>query len=156
MRIGLISDTHGLLRPQVFDALAGVERILHAGDVGGEDILLELGTIAPVDAVFGNTDDHLLRASLPAELGLTLAGHEIVVVHGDVLGSPTPAGLRGRWPSADIIVYGHTHVQKIDRDGALTINPGAAGPARFRLKPSVAILTLTEGAADVELVELVR
>ena len=156
VRIGLISDTHGLLRPEVFDAFAGVGRILHAGDVGGEDILLELGTIAPVDAVFGNTDDRALRTSLPAELALTLAGHEIVVVHGDVLGSPTPAGLRGRWPSADIIVYGHTHVQKIDRDGALTINPGAAGPARFRLKPSVAILTLTEGAADVELVELVR
>lgn len=156
MRIGLISDTHGLLRPEVFHAFAGVDRILHAGDVGGADILVELETIAPVDAVFGNTDERSLRAELPAERTLTIEGRTIVLAHGDAIGSPTPEGLRAAWPDADIIVYGHTHVQKVDRDGALTINPGAAGPARFRLKPSVAILTLEDGREDVELIELVR
>ena len=156
MRIGLISDTHGLLRPQVFEAFRGVDRILHAGDLGDADILVALETVAPVDAVFGNTDDHALRTSLPAERELTFEGHRIVLAHGDVIGSPTPDGLRRHWPNADIIVYGHTHVQSIDRAGAITINPGAAGPARFRLKPSVAILTLEEGVADVKLIELVR
>lgn len=154
-RIGLISDTHGLLRPDVFDAFRDVDRILHAGDVGGQDILVELATIAPVQAVFGNTDDWALRSSLAAERSLDIEGRRIVLVHGDALGSPTPARLRAAWPDADIIVYGHTHVQMIDREGALTINPGAAGPARFRLTPSVAILTLGDGVEDVESIELV-
>ena len=77
-------------------------------------------------------------------------------MHGDALGSPTPNGLRRAYPGADIIVYGHTHVQLIDRveGGALTINPGAAGPSRFKLRPSVALLTLNDGSAEVELVAL--
>lgn len=154
MRIGLISDTHGLLRPEVFAAFEGVDRILHAGDVGAEDILVELRTIAPVDAVIGNTDGWTLRAALPEERTLALDGHTLVLAHGHLLGSPTPEALRRTWPRADIIVYGHTHVQLVDRAGALTINPGAAGPRRFRLEPSVAILTLGQGVADVELVEL--
>lgn len=154
MRIGLISDTHGLLRPQVFDVFRGVDRILHAGDVGPEEILTELATIAPVDAVIGNTDGWDLRAALPEQRILELEGRTVVLVHGHVLGSPTPMALRRSWPRAGIIVYGHTHVQKIDRDGALTINPGAAGPARFKLKPSVAILTLSDAVEDVELFEL--
>lgn len=154
MRIGLISDTHGLLRPKVFDVFRGVDRILHAGDVGPEDILIELATIAPVDAVIGNTDGWDLRAVLPEERILKLEGHTIVLAHGHLLGSPTPVTLRRNWPRADIIVYGHTHVQKIDRAGALTINPGAAGPARFKLKPSVAILTLGEAGESVELFEV--
>ena len=148
MRVGLISDTHGLLRPEVFRAFEGVDRILHAGDVGQEDILLELGTIAPVDAVFGNTDGWDLRAILPAERSISVAGHTLVLVHGDAFGSPTPALLRRAYPQADVIVYGHTHVQLTERaQGApLTINPGAAGPARFRLKPSVALLDLVQGS----------
>lgn len=157
MRIGLISDTHGLLRPQVFQAFEGVDRILHAGDVGREDILIELRAIAPVDAVYGNTDGWDLRGALPAERALKIEGHRLVLVHGDALGSPTPAALRRAYPRADVIVYGHTHVQLIDRaeGGALTINPGAAGPARFKLKPSVALLALEAGAApEVQLVAL--
>ena len=156
LKIGLISDTHGLLRPGVFRIFEGVDRILHAGDVGREDILIELRAIAPVDAVFGNTDGWELRAALNAELTLTLAGHRIVLLHGDALGSPTSANLRRAYPDADIIVHGHTHVQRVDRaEGVpLVINPGAAGPARFKLKPSVALLTLENGSADAELIAL--
>lgn len=154
MRIGVISDTHGLLRPQVHDVFAGVERILHAGDVGGYDVLLELATIAPVEGVIGNTDGWELRGILPEERILAIEGRTIVVAHGHLLGAPTPLLLRRAWPRADIIVYGHTHVPQIDREGPLTINPGAAGPARFKLKPSVAILTLKTETADVELIEL--
>ena len=156
MKIGLISDTHGLLRPEVFRVFDGVDRILHAGDVGREEILIELRAIAPVDAVYGNTDGWDLRAALPADHTLEIEGHTIVMLHGDALGSPTPAGLRHAFPHAGVIVYGHTHKQLIDRvEGApLTINPGAAGPARFKLKPSVALLELGPGRADVRLVPL--
>lgn len=152
-RIGLISDTHGLVRPEVHTALAGVSQILHAGDVGGDDILVELGTIAPVRAVYGNTDwpgDPSLVAALELEVG----GLRIHVSHGHELGSPTPVKLLAAY-AADVIVYGHTHRQLVTRaDGRLVVNPGAAGPRRFDLKPSVGILTITEGQAEVELVPL--
>lgn len=150
MKVGLISDTHGRLRPQVFDALAGVDVILHAGDVGGIDILDELATIAPVHAVIGNTDSPALRSRVQDVVELELAGHRVVLLHGHVLGSPTAESLRAAHPSADIIVYGHTHRQRVDRvDGCVIVNPGAAGPARFNLKPSVAVLTLAAGVAPV-------
>lgn len=155
VRIGLISDTHGKLRPEVFPALAGVLRILHAGDVGGAHILIELEAIAPVTAVFGNTDTFELRGKLPREARVEEAGRRIVVVHGDALGSPTAGKLAREYPEADVIVYGHTHVAKAERVGrTLVINPGAAGPARFHLGPSVAILTLAPGAERVEIVPL--
>ncbi len=156
VRIGLISDTHGRLRPEVFPALEGVLRILHAGDVGGAEILLELEAIAPVTAVFGNTDRFELRGRLPREARVEEAGRKIVVVHGDALGSPTPARLAAAYPGADVIVYGHTHVAKVERVGRiLVVNPGAAGPARFRVKPSLAILTLEPGEERVQVVSLV-
>ena len=151
--IGLISDTHGLVRPSVHGALAGVELILHAGDVGGDLVLDELETIAPVVAVFGNTDaavDPRLRAAIERTIG----GLSIHVSHGHELGSPTPEKLLERYP-ADVIVYGHTHKQLVARaDGRLVVNPGAAGARRFRLEPSVARLTIANGKADVELVPL--
>ena len=156
MRIGLISDTHGRLRPEVFDRLAGVERILHAGDIGPPELLVELGAIGPVTAVFGNTDGFDVRAEVPEVARLELAGHSVVVVHGHQLGSPRPGPLRAAHPDADVIVYGHTHRPLVD-DGsageALVVNPGSAGAARFGLAPSVAILTLDGGRA-VELIEL--
>ncbi len=155
VRIGLISDTHGRLRPEVFPALEGVLRILHAGDVGSPDILIELEAIAPVTAVYGNVDTFELRQRLPRLARIEEAGRRIVVVHGDALGSPTPAKLAAAYPEADVIVYGHTHVAKVERvGGMLVINPGAAGPARFHLKPSVAILTLEPGDERVEVVRL--
>jgi uncharacterized protein len=151
--IGLISDTHGMVRADVHRALAGVELILHAGDVGGDEILDELETIAPVEAVYGNTDDPGQRRLSPA-IDRTIAGVRIHVSHGHELGSPTPEKLLARYP-ADVIVYGHTHQQLVVRaEGRLVVNPGAAGARRFKLEPSVARLTLANGAADVELVSL--
>jgi putative phosphoesterase len=156
MRIGLISDTHGLLRAAICDHFQGVEVILHAGDVGGEDILTELEAIAPVHAVVGNTDGFPLIGRIPEVQQLELENHRIVVTHGHRLGSPTPQLLRNAHPDADVIVYGHTHKPLIDRSGgALVINPGAAGPARFRLKPSIALLQIAAGAEPVvTLIEL--
>ena len=151
--IGLISDTHGLVRPDVHRALAGVSLILHAGDVGGDEILDELALIAPVHAVYGNTDapgDPRLAEALERTIG----GVTIHVSHGHEVGRPTPEKLLASY-AADVIVYGHTHRQLIARaDTRLVVNPGAAGPRRFDLVPSVARLTIENGRADVELVEL--
>jgi hypothetical protein len=150
---GLIADTHGLLRPEVFEAFHGVELILHAGDVGGRDILTQLRAIAPVHAVYGNTD-RPGEPGLADSLDLSLEGLSIHVSHGHELGSPTPAKLTAAY-SADVIVYGHTHKSLIERlHGALVVNPGAAGPRRFDVTPSVAILTLERGRAEVRIVPL--
>ena len=150
--IGLISDTHGLVRPGVFDAFAGVDRILHAGDVG-DGVLEELGTIAPVRAVFGNTDPPDSPGLQPS-IEMTVDGVRIHVSHGHEVGFPTPPRLLERY-DADVIVYGHTHRQLVTRvDGRLVVNPGAAGHRRFDLKPSVARLTVANGSADVELIPL--
>jgi putative phosphoesterase len=150
--VGLISDTHGLVRPEVFEALNGVEQILHAGDVG-EGVLVELQGIAPIRAVFGNTDAPG-TPGLVGSLELELGGLSIHVSHGHELGSPTPAKLLRHY-HADVIVYGHTHKPLIERSGRhLIVNPGAAGPRRFDLKPSVARMTLDRGKADVQLVWL--
>jgi putative phosphoesterase len=152
-RIGLISDTHGLLRAEVHAALAGVEQILHAGDVGGDEILDELALIAPVRAVFGNTDlpdDPRLSATID----LVLDGVRIHVSHGHELGAPKPERLLARY-AADVIVYGHTHqALVVSADGRLVVNPGSAGPARFDLKPSVAILEISRGAATARIIDL--
>lgn len=146
MKVGLISDTHGRLRAEVFDVFAGVAVILHAGDVGPLDIIIELESIAPVHAVLGNTDMLALKPRVRDEVELELEGHAVVVVHGHQFGSPAPGSLRHAYPAADVIVYGHTHRQRVDWvDDCLIVNPGAAGPARFELKPSVAILTLRAG-----------
>jgi putative phosphoesterase len=152
--IGLISDTHGLLRPAVFDALAGVELILHAGDVGGGNILAKLATVAPVLAVYGNTDP-VGAAGLAAERVVTVGGVSVHVSHGHEVGRPTPERLLAAYPQ-DVLVYGHTHRQLVARaaDGRLVVNPGAAGARRFDLVPCVARLTIAAGAAEVALVEL--
>jgi putative phosphoesterase len=151
--LGLIADTHGLLRPEVHGALAGVEMILHAGDVGGDDVLQELALIAPVLAVYGNTDppdDPRLEREIVRDVG----GVRIHVSHGHEFGSPTPPRLLERY-AADVIVYGHTHQQLVVRAGhRLVVNPGAAGPRRFNLQPSVARLTIQHRHADVEIVSL--
>jgi putative phosphoesterase len=151
--IGLISDTHGLVRAEVHEALAGVALILHAGDVGGREILAELALIAPVRAVFGNTDPPD-DPDLSEELSLIVGGVSIHVSHGHELGSPTPAKVAERY-DADVLVYGHTHRQLVTHvGGRLVINPGAAGPRRFNLRPSVARLSISRRKAEVEIVEL--
>lgn len=151
--IGLVSDTHGMVRASLFDALAGVDRILHAGDVGPDDVLHELGVIAPVSAVFGNTDMPG-NPSLSQALVLDIGGVSVHVSHGHELGSPTPAKLLAAYPQR-VLVYGHTHRQLITVvDGRLVINPGAAGARRFDLVPSVARLTIENGVPSVELIAL--
>jgi hypothetical protein len=160
MRLGVISDTHGLLRPEVFDVFAGVDHILHAGDVGPLELLTELEAIAPVTAVYGNTDDFDVRARLPQVQHLDLDGFRIVVTHGDQLGSPTPEKLHAAFPDAEILVYGHTHRPLLTIvDVVVTVmNPGGAGRRRFDLPPSVGIMELEAGipprARLVPLVEL--
>ena len=153
IRVGLISDTHGLLRPQVHEVFAGVSRILHAGDVCSDTILDELALIAPVQAVWGNCDSPFERG-LSEAIDVTIGGVRIHVQHGHELGRPRPAQLAAAY-DADVCVYGHTHRQSIERvDGRLMVNPGAAGPRRFDLTPCVAILTIADGRADVELIPL--
>jgi putative phosphoesterase len=147
MRLGVISDTHGQLRPEVCDVFAQVDHILHGGDVGPWEIMIELQTIAPVTAVYGNTDGPEVRARLPQVATVQLDGFDIVVTHGDQLGSPTPAALHEAHPRAEIIVYGHTHkplLELVDRT-VTVVNPGSAGPRRFDLPVSVAILELEPG-----------
>ena len=152
--VGLVSDTHGLFRPQLREALAGVDLIIHAGDVGGADVLRQLSEIAPVEAVSGNVDDRrdpLLRR----ERSLPVGALTIHVSHGDELGSPRPELLLARY-AGDVLVYGHTHRPLVFRsaDNRLVVNPGAAGPRRFDIKPSCARLTIANERADVEIVPL--
>jgi putative phosphoesterase len=151
--IGLVSDTHGLVRPELHDALEGVELILHAGDVGGDDVLDELASIAPVEAVYGNTDAPG-RPRLTQAIVRSVGDVRIHVSHGHELGSPTPARLLAAYP-ADVLVYGHTHRPLVTRaDGRLVVNPGAAGPRRFDIQPSVALLSIDGDTADVKIIML--
>ena len=127
--------------------------ILHAGDVGGSTILDELRLIAPVRAVFGNTDGPG-EPDLAEEILMNVDGMSLHVSHGHEVGSPTPARLAARY-DADVVVYGHTHRQLVTKlDGRLFVNPGAAGPRRFSLTPSVARLTISDGNAGVEIIEI--
>lgn len=151
--VGLISDTHGLLRSDVFTALNGVELILHAGDVGSDEILDELGAIAPTYAVYGNTDAPG-NPRLSQSIARTIGRVRVHVSHGHELGSPTPAKLLSTY-DADVLVYGHTHKQLVVRaDARWVVNPGSAGPRRFDLLPSVARLTIEGEAISIEIVAL--
>jgi uncharacterized protein len=152
-RVGLISDTHGLLRPEVFTAFRGVELILHAGDVGPDEILDELATIAPLYAVRGNTDA-TGNPRLPDTLELEILGVTVHVSHGHEIGA-TPERLLAAY-EADVVVYGHTHREMVTRAmGRVAVNPGAAGARRFDLMPCVGLMTVEVGAVEVELVRLV-
>jgi hypothetical protein len=147
MRLGVIADTHGLLRPEVLDVFRDVDHILHAGDVGPLDLLTELEALAPVTAVYGNTDGWDVRARLPAVARVELDGFRVVVTHGDQLGSPTPEKLQAAFPDAEILIFGHTHRPILALvDVVVTVmNPGGAGARRFDLPPSVGILELEPG-----------
>jgi len=147
VRLGIISDTHGLLRPEVFDVFRQVDHILHGGDVGKWEVMIDLQAIAPVTAVYGNVDPPEIRSRLPQVASAELDGFEIVVTHGDQFGHPTPEKLHAAFPRAEIIVYGHTHKPLLELvDKTVTVmNPGAAGQPRFDLKPSVGIIELEPG-----------
>jgi putative phosphoesterase len=154
MRVGLVSDTHGRLPREVLTELAGVDRIIHAGDIGPYSLLLELERIAPVTAVCGNTDRYEIRDRVPDVAEIDLMGYSVAVMHGHQLGTPTPAGLRAALPDARVIVYGHTHQPRVDREeGVLIVNPGSASVPRLGLGPSVAILGF-DPEPDVELIRL--
>ncbi len=141
MRVGLISDTHGVLRPQALAALGGVECILHAGDIGSEAVLDGLRALAPVHAVRGNNDRGAWAEAIPPTLSMELAGLRAIVLHDLAeLGEP-PAGVA-------VVVSGHSHQPRVEtRAGVLFINPGSAGPRRFRLPVTVGFLELEAGRA---------
>jgi putative phosphoesterase len=149
-RVGLISDTHGLLRKEALEALRGSELILHAGDVGKPEILEELRKIAPVVAVRGNVDKDPWAQALP-ETAVAEAGAVLIYVLHDVKVldlNPAAAGFQ-------IVVSGHSHKPgKTERDGVLYINPGSAGPRRFQLPVTVARLRLGRTPYEVEFVDL--
>jgi putative phosphoesterase len=155
MRIGIISDTHNLLRREVFDRFAGVDHILHAGDVGSPDILTELAVIAPVTAVWGNTDGFEIRRRVPEIARVELGGASVAVLHGMQLGSPTPEKAAAAYPEVDLVVFGHSHHAVIRHVGSvLAVNPGSAGPVRFRDPITCALGTIDEGRVSVELITL--
>jgi putative phosphoesterase len=131
----------------VLDAFQEVDHILHGGDVGIWEVIADLEAVASVTAVYGNSDGSELRARLPRVATVRLDGFDIVVTHGDQFGSPTPAALFEAFPRADIIVFGHTHRPLLELvDKTVTVmNPGGAGPARFKLAPSVGIMELEAG-----------
>ena len=152
--VGLISDTHGHLRSRVFDVFAGVDRILHAGDVEDAGILTDLEAIAPLTAVSGNVDGSRIRATVPEEATLDVGGVRIALIHGHQV-HPDYRRLLGRFPDAAVIVHGHTHVPRCDPVGdVLLVNPGAAGKAQKGYLPMVALLEVVDGRATVKHVEL--
>jgi putative phosphoesterase len=149
VEIGLISDTHGLLRPQALTLLRGAERIIHAGDIGGAQIMAELEEIAPVIAVRGNNDTGPWAKTIPETQVVDAGRVRILVIHD--LGSLTPdltAGIK-------VVVSGHSHKPlSHSRDGVLFVNPGSAGPRRFRLPVSVGWLSITRGKASARLLAI--
>lgn len=147
MRLGVIADTHGLLRAEVHEVFRGVDRIVHAGDIGDEGILDELELLAPVTAVYGNVDHGVLRRRLPQVAEIVVDGFRIVVTHGDQFSVPKPEALRAAFPGADVVVYGHTHRPLIHDlpDFSVVLNPGSAGPKRFDSMPTVAIMETEPG-----------
>jgi putative phosphoesterase len=155
MRIGLISDTHGLLRREVFDVFQGVDHILHAGDIGPADLLDELEAIAPVTAVWGNTDGWDVHHRVREVASLELGGVSCVVLHGMQLGAPTPEKAAAAYPGAGLIVFGHSHKPVIRQVGStLAVNPGSAGRPRFRDPVCVAIAEIEAGSVRARRVDL--
>ncbi len=155
MKLGIISDTHGFLRAEVFEQFESVEHILHAGDIGPVDLLDELRTIAPVSAVWGNTDDWDVRAAVPEVAHVDINGFAVVVIHGHQFGSPTPQKVAAGFPDADLIVFGHSHRPASARVGsALALNPGSAGPPRFGSTPTLVVAELDEGNISHRLIQL--
>jgi hypothetical protein len=151
MRIGLISDTHGLLRPEALDALAGVDEIVHAGDIGAPEILEDLRRIAPVHAVRGNNDRGAWARKLRLRLDLRLGGSRILVLH-----DLNELDLDPEERRVDVVVSGHSHKPGvIRRDGTLLVNPGSAGPRRFKLPVTIGYLVLADGAARAEIRDLI-
>jgi putative phosphoesterase len=151
LTVGVISDTHGLLRPEALAALAGVQHILHAGDIGKIEILDALRQLAPVTAIRGNIDTHGPCARFPATELVELAGRLFYLVHSiaDLDISPAAAGVSA-------VISGHSHKPSQEtRSGILYLNPGSAGPKRFDLPVTVARITATPEALETRIIPLV-
>jgi len=150
MRIGVISDTHGLLRPEAIAALRGCDRILHAGDIGDPEILDRLRELAPVTAIRGNVDRGPWAKALPETEVVEVAGISIYMLHdlAQLDLKPEAAGFR-------VVIYGHSHQPKIEeKNGVLYFNPGSAGRRRFRLPVGVGRLVISRQRIQTELIKL--
>ena len=150
MRIGVISDTHGLLRPEALAALSGCERIIHAGDIGKPEVLDALRALAPLDAIRGNVDSGDWAASVPEHLDLEIGGLRIHVTHDVKAMGIDPIAAR-----VDVVIAGHSHQPKIEEvDAVIYLNPGSAGRRRFKLPVSLALLDIEDGQPRAQLVTL--
>jgi uncharacterized protein len=150
MIIGVISDTHGLLRPEALDALRGSDYIIHAGDIGDADILGKLAGIAPVTVVRGNVDGDVWAKKIPTTNVLEVGKFSIYILHilGELDLKPEAAGFQ-------VVVSGHSHVPKQEtKNGVLYFNPGSAGPRRFTLPVTVGRLVIKNGKVQAEIIEL--
>jgi putative phosphoesterase len=151
-RIGVISDTHGLMRSEALAALRGCELLLHAGDVGGEHVLKALGELAPVISVRGNNDTESWAQSLPETADVEIVGMRIHLLHdiAQLSMPPAKAGVR-------VVVCGHSHRPRIEeRDGMLYFNPGSAGPRRFKLPVAVGFLELRPGIVLGHIIDVLQ
>jgi putative phosphoesterase len=149
-RLGIISDTHGLLRPQAAEFLEGCDRILHGGDIGNAEVLTRLSAIAPVTAIRGNNDKGVWAEALPETEIFEFSGVYVYAIHDlsllDI--DPSAAGIR-------IVVSGHSHKPLIQtRHGIIFVNPGSAGPRRFKLPISIAEILIEDDAISPRIVEL--
>jgi putative phosphoesterase len=141
LRVGVISDTHGLVRPEALDALREADVIVHAGDIGGPHVLQELGELAPVIAVRGNVDVERWATALPERRRLELGGATVLLIHDRAIlgGPPAVEGI-------DVVVFGHSHQPLAEREGGvLWFNPGSAGPGRFSHSVSLGLLEIAGG-----------
>jgi uncharacterized protein len=151
VEIGVVSDTHGLVRREALDALAGVAHIVHAGDVGSADVLTALERIAPVTAVRGNNDHGAWAERLPERATVEIGGIRLLVVH-----DREAVGTAELDDGVDVLVTGHSHRPRIQRwASALHVNPGSAGPRRFTLPVTVARLSIADGGTAARIVELI-
>ena len=149
-KIGIISDTHGMLRPEIAAAFAGVELIIHAGDIGTPLVTVELNKTAPVTAVYGNTDNVLCTRELPASTVVKVGDVQLYVLHNlaDLDLDPAAAGFAA-------VIYGHSHRQMQEtRNGVLYFNPGSAGPRRYSLPASVGLITIENSRIRGEIISL--
>ncbi|MDA2927862.1 metallophosphatase family protein [Acidobacteria bacterium AH-259-G07] len=154
MLVGVISDTHGLLRPQVFDLFRDVECIIHAGDIGNEGILIQLRSLAPVHAVYGNTDRFPLVEKLPEKKSFQLEGVRVFLTH---IGGK-PKKMRSHYPEvgqSDLVIFGHTHRPlQVDEGGVLFFNPGSAGPRRFLFPVTLGKIQIQDSSISAEIIEV--
>ena len=151
MQIGIISDTHGLLRPEAIKQLAGADHIIHAGDIGAPEVVDGLRKIAPTTAIRGNIDAGAWAKNYPETESIVLGGRTLYVLHNlkEIKLDPAACGFH-------IVISGHSHRPKIEtRNGVLYVNPGSAGPRRFKLPIAVAALSLSDDAILPRILEIV-